>query len=142
MAKSTNYRGIHISIRYEYGYDYYEIREINKGKKWNDVTLFSTLKEAKQYIDDHYDELVELCNVKESKSSTRKSIKESRGQTIAELLQYASPNTKVHIYTKITNDEFEGTVDELKSKHARFLYDTIMIWSNLNHNNVVEIYCY
>ena len=76
MAKSTNYRGIHISIRYEYGYDYYEIREINKGKKWNDVTLFSTLKEAKQYIDDHYDELVELCNVKESKSSTRKSIKE------------------------------------------------------------------
>ena len=71
-----------------------------------------------------------------------KSIKESRGQTVAELLQYASPNTKVHIYTKITNDEFEGTVDELKSKHAGFLYDTIMIWSNLNHNNVVEIYCY
>ena len=76
MAKSTNYRGIHISVIYEYGYDYYEIREINKGKKWNAATLFSTLKEAKQYIDDHYDELVKLCNVKESKSYARKSLKE------------------------------------------------------------------
>lgn len=92
MAKSTNYRGIHISIRYEYGYDYYEIREINKGKKWNDVTLFSTLKEAKQYIDEHYDELVELCNVKESKSSARKSIKESKVMTFEEFKKLCNDN--------------------------------------------------
>ena len=89
MAKSTNYRGIHISVIYEYGYDYYEIREINKGKKWNDATLFSTLKEAKQYIDDHYDELVKLCNVKESKSYARKSLKEAKNG--------------YYIYTKLDN---------------------------------------
>ena len=99
---------------------------------------FKTFDEALDYVWENWEDYL----MEESKKSARKSIKESRGQTVAELLQYASPNTKVHIYTKITNDEFEGTVDELKSKHAGFLYDTIMIWSNLNHNNVVEIYCY
>ena len=141
MAKSTDYRGIHISIRYEYWYDYYEIREINKGKKWNDVTLFSTLKEAKQYIDDHYDELVELCNVKESKSSTRKSIKESRGQTVAELLQNASSKTIVHIYNDSTSDEFVGTNDQLKGEFSRFLYYTVSVW-NISNDKIVNIYCY
>ena len=72
MAKSTNYRGIHISVTYAMGYDYYEISQINKGKKWNDKTLFATLKEAKMYIDEHYDELIK----NESKKSTRKSLKE------------------------------------------------------------------
>ena len=113
-------------------------------ENWEDDVIFFTEDVIGDAIDNGFinDENWEDYLMEESKKSTRKSIKESRGQTIAELLQYASPNTKVHIYTKITNDEFEGTVDELKSKHAGFLYDTIMIWSNLNHNNVVEIYCY
>ena len=72
MAKPTNYRGIHITVTYAMGYDYYEISQINKGKKWNDKTLFTTLKEAKMYIDEHYDELIK----NESKKSARKSLKE------------------------------------------------------------------
>lgn len=72
MAKSTNYRGIHISVTYAMGDDYYEISQINKGKKWNEKTLFDTLKEAKMYIDEHYDELIK----NESKKSARKSLKE------------------------------------------------------------------
>ena len=73
MAKPTNYRGIHISVTYDMGYDYYEISQINKGKKWNEKTLFATLKEAKMYIDEHYDELIK----NESKKFARKSLKES-----------------------------------------------------------------
>lgn len=72
MAKSTNYRGIHISVTYAMGDEYYEISQINKGKKWNDKTLFATLKEAKMYIDEHYDELIK----NESKKTVRKSMKE------------------------------------------------------------------
>lgn len=72
MAKPTNYRGIHISVTYDMGYEYYEISQINKGKKWNDKTLFATLKEAKMYIDEHYDELIK----NESKKTVRKSIRE------------------------------------------------------------------
>jgi hypothetical protein len=73
MAKPTNYKGIHITVTYAMGYDYYEIRQINKGKKWNEKILFSTLKEAKMYIDEHYDELIK----NESKKTVRKSIRES-----------------------------------------------------------------
>ena len=74
MAKPTNYRGIHITVTYDMGYNYYEIPQINKGKKWNDKILFSTLKEAKMYIDEHYDELIK----NESKKSARKSLKEAQ----------------------------------------------------------------
>lgn len=73
MAKSTNYKGIHITVTYAMGYDYYEIPQINKGKKWNEKILFSTLKEAKIYIDKHYDELIK----NESKKTVRKSLRES-----------------------------------------------------------------
>jgi len=99
-AKPTNYRGIHISVTYAMGYDYYVIPQINKGKKWNEKTLFATLKEVKQYIDDHYDELVELCNVKESKESARNSIKESKIMSYDEF--------KKIVKKEFTKDEIEG----------------------------------
>lgn len=156
MAKSTNYRGIHISVIYEYGYDYYEIREINKGKKWNDATLFSTLKEAKQYIDDHYDELVKLCNVKESKSYARKSMKEGLIDIRKQIQDYADANEfDITVQTTPKNEliiVFGGTSDtdkiynalmkELKSKcvnlskvDVKKKNDIVIVTWDLNFSN-------
>lgn len=47
MAKSTNYRGIHISVTYAMGDDYYEISQINKGKKWNEKNFIRYIKRSK-----------------------------------------------------------------------------------------------
>ena len=77
----------------------------------------------------------------ESKKSARKSIKESRGQTVAELLQNASSKTIVHIYNDSTSDEFVGTNDQLKGEFSRFLYYTVSVW-NISNDKIVNIYCY
>ena len=77
----------------------------------------------------------------ESKKSTRKSIKESRGQTVAELLQNASIKTIVHIYSDSTGDEFVGTNDQLKGEFSRFLYYTVSVW-NIGNDKIANIYCY
>ena len=77
----------------------------------------------------------------ESKKSARKSIKESRGQTVAELLQNASTKTIVYIYSDSTGDEFEGTNDQLKGEFSRFLYYTVSVW-NIGNDKIVNIYCY
>ena len=77
----------------------------------------------------------------ESKKSARKSIKESRGQTVAELLQNASIKTIVHIYNASTSDEFLGTNDQLKGEFSRFLYYTVSVW-NIGNDKIVNIYCY
>ena len=77
----------------------------------------------------------------ESKKSARKSIKESRGQTVAELLQNASIKTIVHIYSDSTDDEFVGTNDQLKGEFSRFLYYTVSVW-NIGNDKIVNIYCY
>lgn len=77
----------------------------------------------------------------ESKKSARNSIKESRGQTVAELLQNASIKTIVHIYTDSTGDEFVGTNDQLKGEFSRFLYYTVSVW-NIGNDKIVNIYCY
>ena len=80
-------------------------------------------------------------SMNESKKSARKSIKESRGQTVAELLQNASIKTIVHIYSDSTGDEFEGTNDQLKGEFSRFLYYTVSVW-NIGNDKIVNIYCY
>ena len=80
-------------------------------------------------------------SMNESKKSARKSIKESRGQTVAELLQNASIKTIVHIYTDSTGDEFVGTNDQLKGEFSRFLYYTVSVW-NIGNDKIVNIYCY
>ena len=79
--------------------------------------------------------------IKESKKSARKSIKESRGQTVAELLQNASSKTIVHIYNDSTSDEFVGTNDQLKGEFSRFLYYTVSVW-NIGNDKIANIYCY
>lgn len=106
MAKSTNYRGIHISVTYTMGDDYYEISQINKGKKWNDKTLFATLKEAKMYIDEHYDELIK----NESKKSARKSIKES--DYIFQFDEFLSLMKKEDITVKIAKNGYVFFADD------------------------------
>ena len=80
-------------------------------------------------------------SMNESKKSARKSIKESRGQTVAELLQNASTKTIVYIYSDSTGDEFEGTNDQLKGEFSRFLYYTVSVW-NIGNDKIVNIYCY
>ena len=87
--------------------------------------------------------LIELDDdvIVESKKSARKSIKESRGQTVAELLQNASIKTIVHIYNDSTSDEFVGTNDQLKGEFSRFLYYTVSVW-NIGNDKIVNIYCY
>ena len=67
--------------------------------------------------------LIELDDdvIVESKKSARKSIKESRGQTVAELLQNASSKTIVYIFTDRKGDEFLGTNDQLKGEFSKFL---------------------
>ena len=86
--------------------------------------------------------LIELDeDIVESKKSARKSIKESRGQTVAELLQNASSKTKVYIYSDSTHDEFEGTKEELKGEYSRFLYYTVNIWY-IDNDKIMEISCY
>ena len=79
--------------------------------------------------------------MKESKKYARKSIKESRGQTVAELLQNASSKTIVHIYGDSKGDEFLGTNDQLKGEFSRFLYYTVSVW-NIGNDKIVNIYCY
>ena len=79
--------------------------------------------------------------LKDSKKSARKSIKESRGQTVAELLQNASIKTIVHIYSDSTGDEFVGTNDQLKGEFSRFLYYTVSVW-NIGNDKIANIYCY
>lgn len=106
MAKSTNYRGIHISVTYNMGYEYYEIPQINKGKKWNDKTLFATLKEAKMYIDEHYDELIK----NESKKTVRKSIKES--DYIFQLDEFSSLMKKEDITVKVAKNGYVFFADD------------------------------
>ena len=87
----------------------------------------------------YFIEAIPIMN--ESKNSTRNSIKESRGQTVAELLQNASTKTIVHIYSDSTGDEFVGTNDQLKGEFSRFLYYTVSVW-NIGNDKIVNIYCY
>lgn len=79
--------------------------------------------------------------MEESKKSARKSIKESRGQTVAELLQNTSSKTIVYIFTDRKGDEFLGTNDQLKGEFSRFLYYTVRFW-NIGNDKIVNIYCY
>ena len=87
----------------------------------------------------YFIEAIPIMN--ESKKSARKSINESRGQTVAELLQNASSKTIVHIYNDSTSDEFVGTNDQLKGEFSRFLYYTVSVW-NIGNDKIANIYCY
>jgi len=67
-------------------------------------------------------------------------MKESRNQTVAELLQNANPKTKIFIDSSSTGDEFEGDVGELhRGEFTRFLYYGVRYWTL--HNNEMEIAC-
>ena len=117
------------------------------------VHVFKTEKSAQKFIDEFCINFEEHDNLKiaripntlgewyESKKSARKSIKESRGQTVAELLQNASSKTKVYIYNDSTNDEFEGTKEKLKGEYSRFLYYTVNIWY-IDNDKIMGISCY
>ena len=112
-------------------------------ENWEDDDIFFT----KDVIDDAIDNgVIDDENWKdylmeESKKSARNSIKESKGQTVAELLQNASSKTIVHIYSDSTSDEFVGTNDQLKGEFSRFLYYTVSVW-NIGNDKIVNIYCY
>ena len=112
-------------------------------ENWEDDAIFFTEDVIGDAIDNGFinDEDWENYLMEESKNSTRKSIKESRGQTVAELLQNASSKTIVHIYNDSTSDEFVGTNDQLKGEFSRFLYYTVSVW-NIGNDKIVNIYCY
>ena len=112
-------------------------------ENWEDDAIFFTEDVIGDAIANGFinDEDWENYLMEESKNSTRKSIKESRGQTVAELLQNASSKTIVHIYNDSTSDEFVGTNDQLKGEFSRFLYYTVSVW-NIGNDKIVNIYCY
>ena len=112
-------------------------------ENWEDDAIFFTEDVIGDAIDNGFinDENWEDYLMEESKKSARKSIKESRGQTVAELLQNASIKTIVHIYGDSTRDEFVGTNDQLKGEFSRFLYYTVSVW-NIDNDKIVNIYCY
>ena len=112
-------------------------------ENWEDDDIFFTEDVIGDAIDNGFinDENWEDYLMEESKKSARKSIKESRGQTVAELLQNASIKTIVHIYSDSTGDEFVGTNDQLKGEFSRFLYYTVSVW-NIGNDKIANIYCY
>ena len=112
-------------------------------ENWEDDDIFFTEDVIGDAIDNGFinDENWEDYLMEESKKSARKSIKESRGQTVAELLQNASTKTIVYIYSDSTGDEFEGTNDQLKGEFSRFLYYTVSVW-NIGNDKIANIYCY
>ena len=124
--------------------------------KWYQKSIHACIEDAKKFMKKGYlcyidGELVDKPDVFDNefyfemkikpKSSSKKSMKESRGQTVAELLQNASSKTKVYIYSDSTGDEFEGTKEELKGEYSRFLYYTVNVWY-IDNDKIMEISCY
>ena len=119
----------------EYGKEVMDKDEFSEFKKY----LNDRSKDGSHPLDEWEDLYADF--LKDSKKSARKSIKESRGQTVAELLQNASSKTIVHIYNDSTSDEFVDTNDQLKGEFSRFLYYTVSVW-NISNDKIVNIYCY
>lgn len=136
MAKSTNYRGIHISVTYAMGYDYYEISQINKGKKWNDKTLFATLKEAKMYIDEHYDELI--------KNESKKSVKIHEGRKVDTfIIYYEERNGETDGYEVYGVQQLKDALKWLHSDKIDVVKITVYKRGkdfDNNHDDVTEYY--
>ena len=110
----------------------------NKTSVWyNDVSEYSDRETIDSITRFYYD--MKVKGLVESKKSARNSIKESRGQTVAELLQKASSKTIVYIFGDSKYDEFLGTNDQLKGEFSRFLSYTVRFW-NIGNDKIVNIY--